>query len=134
MALTYFCAGCLLTAQFLASGNVFFHREHFTVELAGDLASSGSFRAALVRGILGNWLLCMAVWQATAAQDVTGKLLGVMFPVSAYVTMVSCCCWYQAPRGPCGLYYASCMAALLHGYCDFITWLQQAHLVWAASR
>jgi formate/nitrite transporter FocA (FNT family) len=75
----------------MASGDVFLHREHFSVELAGKIASASSFKAALVRGLLGNWLLCMAVWQAAAAQDVTGKLLGVMFPVSAYVTMVSWC-------------------------------------------
>lgn len=86
----------------MAAGDVFLHREHFSVELARKLAGSGSFRSTLVKGVLGNWLLCMAVWQATAAQDVTGKLLAVMFPVSAYVTMVSCCrtvfesCMYAA--------------------------------------
>jgi formate/nitrite transporter FocA (FNT family) len=78
-------------AQLMAAGDVFLHREHFSVQLAETLAGSSSFRSALVKGMLGNWLLCMAVWQATAAQDITGKLLAVMFPVSAYVTMVSCC-------------------------------------------
>ncbi|WIA35447.1 hypothetical protein OEZ86_003887 [Tetradesmus obliquus] len=89
LLLSYFAniAGCLLVAQFMAAGDVFLHRKHFSVELAGKLAGSGSFRSTLVKGVLGNWLLCMAVWQATAAQDVTGKLLAVMFPVSAYVTM-----------------------------------------------
>lgn len=89
LLLSYFAniAGCLLVAQFMAAGDVFLHREHFSVELAGKLAGSSSFRSTLVKGVLGNWLLCMAVWQATAAQDVTGKLLAVMFPVSAYVTM-----------------------------------------------
>jgi formate/nitrite transporter FocA (FNT family) len=42
--------------------------------------------ATLTKGILCNWLVCIAVWQGNAAQDITGKLLGIWFPISAFVT------------------------------------------------
>lgn len=54
-------------------GDVFAHREAFTIELALK-KTSHSFGATLVKGILCNWLVCMAVWQANAAQDVAGKV------------------------------------------------------------
>jgi formate/nitrite transporter FocA (FNT family) len=66
---------------------VFAHREAFTIELALK-KTSYSFGATLTKGILCNWLVCMAVWQGNAAQDITGKLLGIWFPISAFVTMV----------------------------------------------
>jgi formate/nitrite transporter FocA (FNT family) len=69
----------------MVSGDVFTHRESFTVHLALK-KTSGSFGATVTRGILCNWLVCMAVWQGNAAQDVTGKLLGIWFPISAFVT------------------------------------------------
>lgn len=41
--------------------------------------------AAIARGILCNWLVCLAVWMAVAAKDVTGKILGIYFPIMAFV-------------------------------------------------
>jgi formate/nitrite transporter len=43
------------------------------------------FAAALVRGILCNWLVCLAVFMATAARDVTGKILACYMPIMAFV-------------------------------------------------
>jgi len=45
-----------------------------------------SFLEALFRGILCNWLVCLAVWLATSAQTVPGKVLCCVFPVMAFVT------------------------------------------------
>lgn len=42
---------------------------------------------AFGRGILCNWLVCLAVWQATAAQSLGGKAIGVWLPISAFVAM-----------------------------------------------
>ena len=39
------------------------------------------------RGVLCNWLVCLAVWQATAASSVGGKAIAVWFPISAFVAM-----------------------------------------------
>ena len=43
------------------------------------------FAAALVRGILCNWLVCLAVFMATAARDVAGKMLACYGPIMAFV-------------------------------------------------
>lgn len=43
------------------------------------------FWAAFCRGILCNWLVCLAVWMATGATDVMGKVAAVVFPVAAFV-------------------------------------------------
>lgn len=44
-----------------------------------------TFVQALVRGILCNWLVCIAVWMAAASKDIIGKLFAVFFPVMAFV-------------------------------------------------
>lgn len=44
------------------------------------------FSGAFFMGLLGNWLVCMAVWMASAAKDVTGKLLSIFFPIWLFVT------------------------------------------------
>lgn len=44
-----------------------------------------TFWVAFVRGILCNWLVCLAVFMATAARDVTGKLFSCLVPITAFV-------------------------------------------------
>jgi formate/nitrite transporter len=43
------------------------------------------FWTAFVRGILCNWLVCLAVFMATAARDITGKLLACYVPIMTFV-------------------------------------------------
>lgn len=43
------------------------------------------FWVAFLRGILCNWLVCLAVFMATAARDITGKLLACYMPIMAFV-------------------------------------------------
>ncbi len=45
-----------------------------------------SFSEALVRGILCNWLVCLAVWMAYAAKDIPGKIMSIFFPIMLFVT------------------------------------------------
>ncbi len=40
----------------------------------------------LVRGILANWLVCLAVMMALAAKDIAGKVFAIFFPIMAFVT------------------------------------------------
>lgn len=40
---------------------------------------------AFLRGVLCNWLVALAVWAAMAAQEVSGKILALFFPVTAFV-------------------------------------------------
>jgi formate transporter len=43
------------------------------------------FAVALIRGLLCNWLVCLAVFMYTSAQDVAGKILATYVPVMAFV-------------------------------------------------
>ena len=43
------------------------------------------FTDALIKGILCNFLVCIAVWISFAAKDITGKIIGVFFPILMFV-------------------------------------------------
>jgi len=45
------------------------------------------FMAALLRGIACNWLVCLAVWMAMAARQVSCKILAIFFPIMAFVAL-----------------------------------------------
>ena len=40
---------------------------------------------ALFRGILCNWLVCLAVWLSLAGKDAISKILAIMIPITAFV-------------------------------------------------
>ena len=40
-----------------------------------------------VRAIGCNWLVCLAVWLAVAATTVSGKILAIVFPITAFVAL-----------------------------------------------
>ena len=42
---------------------------------------------SFLRGLGCNWLVCLAVWMALAAEDITGKVLVIFFPIMAFVAM-----------------------------------------------
>lgn len=48
---------------------------------------SNGWGEALVRGVFANWLVCIATWQANAAQDLTGKAVAIWLPISAFAMM-----------------------------------------------
>ena len=45
------------------------------------------FLTAMIRGIGCNWLVCLAVWLANASDDIIGKIVGIWFPIMAFVTI-----------------------------------------------
>lgn len=45
-----------------------------------------TFPKALLMGILCNWLVCLAVWMAAAAREISGKLLAIFFPIWLFIT------------------------------------------------
>merc|ERR1719198_593932 len=71
----------------------------YLVYMGGTLAGGGasvavsiaktslSFKAAFVRGILCNWLVCMAVYLASFSKDVPGKMVAIWFCISAFVAL-----------------------------------------------
>jgi len=42
---------------------------------------------ALVRGMLCNALVCLAVWLSLAARDIAGRVLVIVFPIAAFVVL-----------------------------------------------
>lgn len=46
-----------------------------------------SFIQAFISGIGANWLVCLGVWLAYAAKDVIGKIIGIWFPIMAFVAI-----------------------------------------------
>jgi len=70
------------------------------VELAGLAGSANAgvaavattkcamtFSQAFIRGIMCNWMVCIALWQQAAACDLGGKFVGIVLPISAFVAM-----------------------------------------------
>lgn len=57
----------------------------FTIKIAAGKTSL-SFLNAFTMGILCNWLVCVAVWMSSAANDIVGKIFAVFFPVWLFVT------------------------------------------------
>ena len=56
-----------------------------TVKIAAGKVNM-PFGAALVSGIMCNWLVCMAVWLSSGAQTTVGKILSIFFPIWLFVT------------------------------------------------
>jgi formate/nitrite transporter len=45
------------------------------------------FGTLFAKGILCNWLVCLAVWMAMASNTITGKLMGLFIPISTFVAL-----------------------------------------------
>ena len=56
-----------------------------TMIAAASSKASLPFSQALIRGILCNILVCLAVWIAFGAEEQAGKILGLFFPTMAFV-------------------------------------------------
>lgn len=54
------------------------------VKVANAKASL-SFSHAFLKGILCNILVCLSVWMAYAGQTIVDKVMGIIFPISAFV-------------------------------------------------
>lgn len=44
-----------------------------------------SFGRAFILGVLCNWLVCLAVWMATGADNAAGKILAMWFVIMVFV-------------------------------------------------
>lgn len=84
--------GNFLGAALVALGVVYGHTpDLFGGELAGSIVAAGasrcnlSFSESLIRGILCNVLVCIAVWMSFAAKNVSGKLMTSFWPVMVFV-------------------------------------------------
>ena len=80
LAGSLFFAGLMFESQLWTNGNLADH----SIKIAAAKCQL-PFTVALVRGILCNWLVCLAVFMATAARDVSGKMLACYVPIMAFV-------------------------------------------------
>jgi formate/nitrite transporter len=55
--------------------------------IATGKALTESDTQIFLRAMACNWLVCLAVWLALAADDVGGKILAIIFPITGFVAM-----------------------------------------------
>jgi len=53
----------------------------------GQPKAALGFLEAVVLGVLCNALVCLAVWLAMGGRSVADKVLAIVFPITAFVTM-----------------------------------------------
>jgi len=59
-----------------------------TAKMAAGIAvakTKGAFGPTVMKAILANWLVCIAAFMSGSETDLSGKLLGAWFPISAFV-------------------------------------------------
>jgi formate/nitrite transporter len=57
------------------------------VAIASGKALKESDSQIFLRAIGCNWLVCLAVWLGMSAEEISGKILGIFFPIMAFVAM-----------------------------------------------
>ena len=85
-------ATSFLGAALVAVGVVYGHTPNlFGGDLAGSVVAAGasrcnlSFSEGLVRGVLCNILVCIAVWMSFGAKNISGKLMASFWPIMLFV-------------------------------------------------
>lgn len=76
--------GCMVVISILTQSGVV---GTSAAQTMATTKTSLSFLQAFIRGILANWLVCLAIWCATSASSLPGKVLGVFIPISSFVSM-----------------------------------------------
>jgi formate/nitrite transporter len=76
--------GAVLVAWLTVAGGTFGAYYEALVATAAAKTSL-TFGEAVLRGILCNVLVCVAVWMAMAAKEPAGKVLGLFFPIMVFV-------------------------------------------------
>ncbi|TFH34328.1 MAG: formate/nitrite transporter family protein, partial [Dehalococcoidia bacterium] len=82
-------AGSLVVAYFLTFLTGLLLKDPWLSSIVGIAEGkvSQGFLVLLLKGIGCNWLVCLAVWLAVSAEDVAGKILGIWFPIMAFVAI-----------------------------------------------
>ena len=81
--------GSLFVAYVLAylAGLFLLDPWHANIVAIAQSKGTQDFLPLFVKAIGCNWLVCLAVWLAAAADDVSGKILGIWFPIMAFVAI-----------------------------------------------
>ena len=80
-------AGALAFAMLIAGSGLLQSGYGRTAAAIAEAKMNLSFEQAFVRGLLCNALVCVAVWMITAARTIPSKLVGLIFPISAFITL-----------------------------------------------
>mmetsp|Transcript_40630 Transcript_40630/g.73003 ORF Transcript_40630/g.73003 Transcript_40630/m.73003 type:complete len:389 (-) Transcript_40630:351-1517(-) len=96
--------GALIIAGLAVGSGVLDHDPYkaYSISLAEHKVHQ-EFHTAVIRGIMCNWLVSLAIFLAFAAQDVTGKVLAIWFPICAFVATGMDHCVANMFNLPCGL-------------------------------
>jgi len=72
----------------LMAGSGLLENGHGRIAAAiADAKMNLGFEQAFFRGVLCNALVCVAVWLILAGRTITSKLAGLVFPISAFITL-----------------------------------------------
>ncbi|CAF0850961.1 unnamed protein product [Rotaria sordida] len=58
----------------------------FTIQLA-ETKGNITWHEIFLRGIGGNWLVCLAIWLATSARDLYSKIIGIYLPICVFIAV-----------------------------------------------
>jgi len=80
--------GALFVAYFFGHLLGLTEGPYLSKTLAGATSKvDADFLHAFVSGIGCNWLVCLAVWLSYASREMSGKILGIWFPIMAFVAI-----------------------------------------------
>ena len=97
--------GCLATVLLVLWGDIASLGSGAVGETALNIARAKadlSLMEAFARGVLCNALVCLAIWLAMGGRSVTDKILAILFPIAAFVTVGfehSIANWFFLPYG-----------------------------------
>lgn len=97
--------GCLGTVLLVVWANIASLEDGAVGEMAVRIARTKAdlpLVEAFTRGVLCNALVCLAVWLAIGARSVTDKILAILFPITAFVSIGfehSIANWFFLPFG-----------------------------------
>ncbi|KAJ5068251.1 formate transporter 1-related [Anaeramoeba ignava] len=101
--------GSIFVSGVLTYGAKLFHEDpyrSFAIGIAEKKVAL-SWGAVFFRGIGCNWLVCLSIYLAVAAKDVGGKILGIWFPIMAFVAIGFEHCVANMYFIPLGLMYGA---------------------------
>lgn len=81
--------GSLIVAYFIAYlTDIFAHQPYIDSTIAIAIKkTSAPFYKVFLKGIGCNWMVALAMWLAYASKSISGKIMGIWFPVMAFVAM-----------------------------------------------
>jgi len=108
--------GSILVAAMTAYGGTYSLFGNAAAVMAIDIATvkaNLSFGDALIRGVLCNFLVCIAVWIACATKDLAGKFLGLFMPIMLFVL-----CGFE--HSIANMYFIPTGIMLIRGNFDYV--------------